>query len=706
MSKDRWTVKDILKKVNKEDIINEIEYFINNGYEQDIECKEGKTRFFNLTNIEKYQNISLPTKYLICRALRKKIDEEDIKSNIFNPDIAVSVLNEFFGRSNIEEINISSNEKYWLLSAKPERWTSFKEDIAKGGTSWWMTSHSNVKVGDLGFIKLGGNLSSIYAKIKIISVNGEPFVPEGKTKKQQDINFEVIENYIKNPIPIDIFIENKKLYNKLTNQGSSFTLSKSEFDIINKNVRNILKPFIKGDKEEGKNKMSNQVQQPLNQILYGPPGTGKTYNTINKALEIIENKTIEELGQEDRDILNRRFETYQKNGQIEFVTFHQSYGYEEFVEGIKPCDLEACNSESKDIKYTIQSGIFTTISKIASSNILVDTNMDFNKYIKVHDKVENTNNHELIIKEIKDDEILVTNHNDENFTLKNETVINNIKKLLLNENEECRSYQCKMAKHILKYSNNNFLNKIKTNYVLIIDEINRGNISKIFGELITLIEPSKRIGEDEAIRVKLPYSRDIFGVPDNLYIIGTMNTADRSIAQIDTALRRRFVFEEMMPNSDLFTKNEEERTRKTKYKKRPSDLMVDEINIRLMLNAINERIEYIHDREHTIGHSYFMDLLKKGCNTKDKLDEIFRVNIIPLLAEYFYGDWNDIKVVLNDFDLKDDDKNIENFINVRERSNAKFEIAKDTNNSKIYTVNKKFKVKRYINIYAKVKRES
>ncbi len=124
-----------------------------------------------------------------------------------------------------------------------------------------------------------------------------------------------------------------------------------------------------------------------------------------------------------------------------------------------------------------------------------------------------------------------------------------------------------------------------------------------------------------------------------------------------------------------------------------------------MLNAINERIEYIHDREHTIGHSYFMNLLKKGCNTKDKLDDIFRVNIIPLLAEYFYGDWGDIKVVLNDYKLKDrnkDDKKIENFIDVEESSKSIFEIKKDTDN-KIYKVNKDFEIERYINIYAKKK---
>ena len=181
--------------------------------------------------------------------------------------------------------------------------------------------------------------------------------------------------------------------------------------------------------------------------------------------------------------------------------------------------------------------------------------------------------------------------------------------------------------------------KNQKNYILIIDEINRGNISKIFGELITLIEPSKRIGATEEIKVKLPNNGELFGVPQNLYIIGTMNTADRSIAQIDTALRRRFEFVEMLPKPELLVD------------KNKNPIIIDGINVQKILEAINERIEYIHDREHTIGHSYFMPL--KDEPTKAKLDEIFRVNIIPLLTEYFYSDWQDLRFVLNNDYIKE-----------------------------------------------------
>lgn len=174
--------------------------------------------------------------------------------------------------------------------------------------------------------------------------------------------------------------------------------------------------------------------------------------------------------------------------------------------------------------------------------------------------------------------------------------------------------------------------QITQNYVMIIDEINRGNVANIFGELISLIEDDKRLGASEELHAELPYSHTIFGVPKNVYIIGTMNTADRSVEALDSALRRRFTFKEMMPKAEL---------------------VPEENNVRSIFEIINQRIEVLKDREHQIGHSYFM-----GVENEDDLKDVFYDKIIPLLQEYFYGDYEKIQLVLGEGFVKKDSASV------------------------------------------------
>ncbi len=288
-----------------------------------------------------------------------------------------------------------------------------------------------------------------------------------------------------------------------------------------------------------KYKPVNGSAPTTNLILHGPPGTGKTYCTAWEAVRLCLGDTEAAPLKDARDKLMAEYHRLAAEDRIALVTFHQSFAYEEFVEGLRPLT----DSQPGGFSLTVRDGIFKVISARADDDPEVP-------------------------------------------------------------------------------------------HVLIIDEINRANISKVFGELITLLEPDKRLGCDNELKVCLPYSgtkfegsATKFGVPPNLHIIGTMNTADRSIALLDTALRRRFVFRELMPDAAVLARE-----------KQPEG-----IDLAKLLTTLNERIEYLFDREHQIGHAYFM-----GCDSREKLDAVMRDKIIPLLAEYFHGDWAKVALVLGD----------------------------------------------------------
>ncbi|MCT7524029.1 DUF4357 domain-containing protein [Aliarcobacter cryaerophilus] len=424
----------------------------------------------------------------------------------------------------------------------------------------------------------------------------------------------------------------------------------------NKNIKSI-------NQNIGKTMPKSTQKQALNQILYGSPGTGKTFNTINKAIEIIDSDFYQQ-NKDNREALKERFEEYKKSGQIEFITFHQSFSYEEFVEGIKaiPAGKDG-NENGEDMIYDVVDGIFKKLSNKAKidffENNSIKKNITKRKFILnakalniQAEMIEDDENNFRVLKGSKVRKGEAESFKNYNYSALKNKVLETAKYIEQDEFyilEEDFTFQSMSAassvilgrqsngyndwKEVLDDNLSKKDNKNIKNYILIIDEINRGNISKIFGELITLIEPSKRIGADEEIRLKLPYSQELFGVPSNLYIIGTMNTADRSIALMDTALRRRFHFEEMMPNSSLL-----------------ENLVVDGIKIDNLLETINKRVEYLYDRDHTIGHAYFMSLenLETKEDKKAELENIFRNKIIPLLQEYFYDDWEKVRLVLGD----------------------------------------------------------
>ena len=398
------------------------------------------------------------------------------------------------------------------------------------------------------------------------------------------------------------------------------------------------------------------MEHSLNTILYGPPGTGKTYNTSHYAVAIIEGKSVVEVVKnENHEEVKNRFDEYRDNGRIEIVTFHQNYAYEDFIEGIRPV-LAKGKEEDGNVKYELSKGVFRKISAQATKFRTLDIRtLDIDELLQ--EFAISIQNELGSGKEIKlsddggiNDAIKSVDLRRSDFSFKlggtgegKSLSMQSIKERRyyheflqgkiegpddIKPVEESQSPQLGTAPQYFALLNKikDFHDTKKGNYVLIIDEINRGNIAKIFGELITLIEDSRRLEGTEATEVTLPYSGESFGVPDNLYIIGTMNTADRSIALLDTALRRRFEFKEMMPES-VHQKIETN---------------IEGVNLQKLLEKMNERIRVLLDREHQIGHTYFF-----GVEDMDSLKKAFQSKIIPLLQEYFYDNWEKIDLVLN-----------------------------------------------------------
>lgn len=541
-----------------------------------------------------------------------------------------------------------------------------EESEDKNANTIWNFSNE-LKVGDIIFAKEG-----ISKLIGIGIVIGEQFFNESLSKyKNRRLVKWILKKSIKAPdnpgLPqtaLSLIQDEKRvieIFKKFDYELSVDDIDELEFDkeLTNNNS------FKSGD----------SFMPAQNIILYGPPGTGKTYESRKLALKLI--------GESGNDFI-ARFNELQAAKQVVFITFHQSYNYEQFVEGIIPETNEEAE-DSSTISYRVVSGIFKSICQEALCELIQPKqNVTDSKTLVSFEEAYN-----LLEEEIEENETTLTTTQGSDFTVKSSKRggmridvkdgggwsiakatlkqiyidLTSIKKppytrqdIRLVSDHSLASYIMPIINAIAAKSvtDGNIINtqvkKFKPDevlsylekgqydlvdspkqFVIVIDEINRGNISQILGELIPLIEPNKRIGEKEAIKITLPYSKDSFGVPRNLHIIGTMNTADRSVEALDTALRRRFDFKELVPS--------EESGENLDWHK------FEKFDVKHLFSAINERIEYFLDRDHLLGHAFYVNL---GNEPLEELKARFANKIIPLLKEYFYEDWEKIGMILGE----------------------------------------------------------
>lgn len=608
---------------------------------------------FNVINLFKYEALLTAANYLNYR------DE---------PKDWISLNNYILSTRGVKDYFELSKELWAVYDAEKSQRTAFEN---------WLKKESKVE---------SGKISSYLRSLKILDNH---FRIEIYTETDISILKELYEDlllYQKDP-------NGKYAYkSKSYGDGGYYSAAVGEYikfisetnRLITRSIQNIMTPY------------------PLNQILYGPPGTGKTYSTIDKVVEICHADYIHN-DHEHNKIL---FDQLVKEGRVVFTTFHQSMSYEDFIEGIKPVKP---GDDDTFLKYDIEPGVFKQISntaktptKVQSSNVdwdsvnyykmsiggknrpdihnwCIENNVvglswggeeDLSSLItEVGVKWENyrdsfrsqfpktaeENRYNIqasyILNKMKIGDIVVIS--------KGNHIIDAIGKItgeyFFDDATPSDMYHFRKVEWIVKdmeaapekfidkqisqqsiyefYNDDvkkeafkSLTSKTKVEdkpYVLVIDEINRGNISAIFGELITLIEDDKRLGAKNELTVTLPYSKEKFGVPSNLYIIGTMNTADRSVEALDTALRRRFTFEEMLPDPSLLKET------------------IEGISLEKLLRTINERIEVLVDRDHTIGHAFFIN-----DTTLDHLRNTFANKVIPLLQEYFYGDYSKMEMVI------------------------------------------------------------
>ena len=569
---------------------------------------------------------------------------------------------------------------YWAFQYNPKRYdlpkamTQLKEDS-------WSTGGSDIQPGDRALFwqaKGGGDKRGIVCLAEITAPSAviKPLHPEFFIKSEDvPAMSRTIFRYVpcsELPLWFDDLPEPLRKMSVVTGQGSAFKVTPEQWEILMDTIGG----WPEDDKMQGQSPEVMLQEFPLNTILYGPPGTGKTYETAKRAVEIIDG-TAPNLRSELMD----RYRELQRLGRIGFVTFHQSYSYEDFVEGIRPVVSDDATGATTP-RYHIADGILKDLSLSAlgaSLRLILHSTESGPSFAALWqafiEKIED--DPEMTIPGISPDSeyrLSVT----EKGTLRGENIKGNAQSLYTASRKNIEKAWIELPptvkpthnklKGIIKVgSHTNLIGAVllqlrelakeipigtptpeplarekaiaflegsgndlellqaAPRYILIVDEINRGNVSKILGELITLLEDDKRVGKDNQLTVTLPYSREPFSLPSNLYLIGTMNTADKSLALLDIALRRRFDFQELTPDFS-----------KCNPPLAPA--------MSAALNELNRRITLRKDRDHRIGHAFFMNV----GDDVTKFDNVFRRKIIPLLQEYFFNDWTGVMYALGE----------------------------------------------------------
>lgn len=507
------------------------------------------------------------------------------------------------------ERNADASHSYWVFQSNP-KFYDLEGDLRNSIVdNWTVSAHKDrIKAGDKVILWSSGSKAGCYALAEVTEdpqMIGE--LHDAHRWRVDDHSFytariEVTHNLVDAPILKDVVKRTKGLAKlKAGNQGTNFTATEAEYEILKDMAENI------GAENHS---TPSSLSQARNRILYGPPGTGKTYKSIDLAVEI-----INRIDNPNHDENKRMFDELRQQDQIEFVTFHQNYSYEDFIVGIRP------DVDNEELRFQAQKGIFYRIAKRARDNYeeskagkgrrsFDEVLSEILQPLEVGEEipVKMASGISFRITEVSEKSISFTKKSGGKDHTLSISTLRDVVDGVRDVPGGLDSYYKPLVKLINSKRDTVLPAEREKRFVLIIDEINRANISRVFGELITLLEEDKRLGAQNELRVTLPNGEKDFGVPPNLFIIGTMNTADKSIALIDIALRRRFEFVGFYPQPSLLKSPEKEE----------------------LLAKINHNI-YAKKKsaDYLIGHAYFMADLP--------IETVLRNKVIPLLGEYFSG---------------------------------------------------------------------